>query len=271
MATYAIGDVQGCFDQLQDLLALIQFSPTQDYLWFVGDLVNRGPQSLETLRFVKSLGSRAVTVLGNHDLHLLAINQGIQKVKSQDTLQSILDAEDKEELLTWLRHLPFIHYDEELRAIMVHAGLPPCWDLQASLGHAKEVEELLRSEEEYKNFLTYMYGNTPKAWDELLHGWARSRFIANAFTRMRYCNSEGHLYLKEKGAPSKVGDTFIPWFTLREAPKDYRLIFGHWASLNGECDVENIIALDTGCVWGGKLTAYCLETQEFFSVYGFKI
>lgn len=264
MATYAIGDIQGCYDEFIELLTLIDFNPNKDTLWLTGDLVNRGPASLKTLSYVKSLGKSAITVLGNHDLHLLAI--GYQTTsRSEPSFDQILASPDRDELLEWLRQQPLIHFDPLQRALLVHAGLPPSWYLIESIKYANEVEMLLRGEN-FKAFLTTMYGNEPTLWDPTLTGNERNRYITNALTRMRYCRPNGALSLKEKFAPTGQDKDLTPWFMLREPPRDYRIIFGHWASLNGQCDKHNIIALDTGCVWGGALTAYCLEEQTFFSV-----
>ena len=255
MATYAIGDVQGCFDQLQQLLQKLQYDPDKDVLWFVGDIVNRGPDSLKTLRFIRSLGNRAITVLGNHDLHLLAIAHGIGKCHKKDTLNDILKAPDRDELLAWLQRRPLIHYDRPLDICMVHAGIHPAWQIDHALSYAREVEALLQSDQSL-GFFQHMYGDQPHTWSAELTGWDRYRFITNVLTRMRYLDKTTQaLSLKEKYAPGTQGDHLIPWFDFsnRKTQKN-KIIFGHWSTLNNP-NVSNIYALDTACLWGGKLTA----------------
>ena len=253
MSTYAIGDIQGCYDDLQRLLELINFNPTQDILWFAGDLVNRGPKSLEVLRFVKNLKERAIVVMGNHDLHLLAIAHGNSKLKTKDTLANILAAPDREDLLQWLRHRPFLHYDSDLNLAIIHAGLPPCWNFAQTLQYAKEVETALQGEQ-YLQFLINMYGDKPNQWSEELQGWDRLRFISNCFTRLRYCDINSKLNLKKKDSPTFTSNLKQqPWFVWPNNRTE-QVIFGHWAALGYYAD-HNIYALDSGCVWGGKLTA----------------
>ncbi len=260
MSIYAIGDLQGCFVELQRLLDRIAFDPTRDRLWFVGDLVNRGPDSLATLRFVKSLGEAAVTVLGNHDLHLLAVSLGAEPRRSKDTFQDVLHAEDADELLHWLRHLPLMHYDVALDVAMVHAGLPPQWDLVTALGCAREVESALRGEG-YKRFFTEMYGNKPALWSPALTGYDRLRYCVNAFTRMRYCDPAGQLDFKHKLGPGNQPLHLLPWFRIPwRRLKGTRIVFGHWSTL-GFHDRDNVYAIDTGCVWGGYLTALRLDAE----------
>lgn len=266
MATYAIGDVQGCFAELSALLTHIAFEPTHDKLWFSGDLVNRGPQSLAVLRFIKSLPESPVVVLGNHDLHLLALAYGVGENKKQDTLQEILQADDCQELCEWLRHQPLIHHDATLNFTMVHAGLSPQWDLSQALACAQELEAVLRG----KNFLDFfrnMYGNEPTHWRDNLAGWDRLRYIVNSCTRMRFCDIQGDLELTIKGSVGSQPEGYIPWFkTPHRVNKDLRIVFGHWASLNGHTGEPNVHALDTGCAWGNCLTAMRLEDGQRFSV-----
>ena len=264
MATYAIGDIQGCFEPLQALLKKFDFDPQKDKLWFTGDLVNRGPQSLETLRYVKDLGNAAITVLGNHDLHLLAVSEGHQKFQhDSDTLKPILQADDRDELLCWLRHQPLLHHDATLNLSMIHAGLPPQWDLAQAQTAAAEVESVLRGED-YLDFFNHMYGNLPEVWDEKHQGHDRLRFIVNCFTRLRFCTTKGKLALSAKGAPGTQPQGLLPWFQIPErASRDASIIFGHWSTLGLHLN-DNVVSLDTGCLWGGELTALRLEDRELF-------
>ncbi|MBE9561700.1 MAG: symmetrical bis(5'-nucleosyl)-tetraphosphatase [Proteobacteria bacterium] len=265
MSTYAIGDIQGCYDNLQHLLRLINFNPKQDTLWFAGDLVNRGPKSLEVLRFVKNLGKQAIVVMGNHDLHLLAIAHGNSKPKTKDTITDILTAPDREELIQWLRHRPFWHYDSNLKIALVHAGVLPQWNLAQINQHANEIETVLQGEK-YQQFLANMYGDNPNQWSEELQDWERLRFISNCFTRLRYCNVEGKLSLKKKDSPTfnNPNNKQQPWF-IWPNNHDTQIIFGHWAAL-GYYANHNVYALDTGCVWGGALTALRIEDKQIFSI-----
>ena len=254
MAIYAIGDVQGCFTQLQTLLDKIKFNPAKDTLWFAGDIINRGPDSLETIRFIKSLGDRAITVLGNHDLHLLAVANGRGKQGKKDTIKDILNAPDRKELLDWLILQPLMHYDKKHNVCMVHAGIHPQWSIQQALSYAAEVETVLRGKKSHE-FFHHMYGDKPPKWSEKLKGWDRLRFITNVFTRMRYCDEELHLALRDKGAPGKQPPGIHPWFEFENQQiKDTGIIFGHWSTLPNP-GIENLYPLDTGCLWGGKLTA----------------
>ena len=262
MAIYAIGDLQGCHDEFCRLLDKIAFDPSHDTLWLVGDLVNRGPKSLETLRLVKSLGKSVITVLGNHDLHLLACAEGIKQ--TQDTsMQAILDADDRDDLLYWLRQQPLLHHDTQLGYTLVHAGLPPQWDLSIAQACANELETVLRSER-YHDFLHHMYGDEPAIWSATLTGWPRLRFISNAFTRLRYCDVEGRLDLQEKGTPGKQAAGILPWFDVpQRCNRDLKIIFGHWSTLSlTKIKTENVFPLDTGCVWGLRLTAMQIDAEK---------
>ena len=266
MATYAIGDLQGCYDSLLRLLDNLKFDSTKDTLWFAGDLVNRGPDSLSTLRFVKSLGDHAITVLGNHDLHLLAI-AAKHKNTNDKGLKDILSANDAGELLDWLRKQPLLHHDSQLNFTMVHAGIYPEWDLKTAQQSANELEVVLRSDD-YLEFILNMYGNLPEKWDDKLQGWDRLRFICNSFTRMRYCEKDGTLNFKSHGAPGTHPENTLPWFDISNRKiSEERIVFGHWSTL-GKITKKNIYALDTGCVWGGQLTALRLEKEksEYISV-----
>jgi len=259
MADYAIGDVQGCFAELQCLLERIAFDPDRDRLWFTGDLVNRGPQSLETLRFIKRLGEAAVSVLGNHDLHLLAVACGVSRTKRKDTFEAVLAAPDRDELLEWLRRLPLMRAADGF--YLIHAGLPPQWDLNKALSLAHEVEAVLQGEH-WRDFLARMYGNEPDTWSEHLSGWDRLRFITNCFTRMRYCDAHGALNFHEKGRPGSQAAGLMPWFQVPgRASAGARVLFGHWSTL-GFYEQDACIGLDTGCLWGGELTALRLEPDS---------
>jgi len=261
MAVYAVGDIQGCYDQLRTALDLVRFNPDSDQLWLVGDLVNRGPKSLEVLRFVKELGDAAVSVLGNHDLHLLALASGNTSKAGKDTLDAILQADDRDELLHWLRHRPLMHQDQKLGFVMIHAGLPPQWHIDTAAKLALEVEQVLRSDQ-HTEFFAEMYGNKPKRWSEQLSGMDRLRFITNCFTRLRYCTHNGTLALKEKFAPDDQNNPdVIPWFTHPDrASASTQIVFGHWSTLGYHAS-NNVWALDTGCLWGGALTLLKLDHQ----------
>lgn len=264
MAIYAIGDVQGCFVELQKLLEAIQFHPDKDTLWFTGDLVNRGPASLEVLRFVKKLGKQHVFVLGNHDLHLLALAQGVGKAHPNDTLASILTASDKEELMSWLSERPLLHYENGYA--MTHAGLAPAWPIQKAVSLAQEVESTLQGASK-EIFLSHMYGNSPDVWDDKLTGTDRLRCITNYLTRMRFCYEDGRLELQYKGKLSDKPQELVPWFDVKDRKnKEIKIIFGHWAALGGKADVPNVYPLDTGCVWGHYLTAMRLEDGKKFQI-----
>lgn len=263
MATYAIGDVQGCFDELQTLLKKINFNPQVDQLWFVGDLVNRGPKSLEVLRFVKNLPQTKI-VLGNHDLHLIALAYG--NPYPDHTLNAVLTAPDREELIEWLRRLPLLHHDEKLNFVMVHAGIYPLWNLNQAKTYAQEFETALHSEK-ISELLKNMYGDQPDQWNENLAGEERLRFIVNTFTRMRFCTPAGKLEFHNIGKINSVSQNYLPWFKIpNRATKNLNIIFGHWAALQGETGEPKVFALDTGCVWGNCLTAMRLQDQEKFSV-----
>lgn len=261
MAVYAIGDVQGCYDELMELLELIRFDLAKDHLWFTGDLVNRGPASLQTLRAVRELGDRAVTVLGNHDLHLLAVAEGHAPFHKSDTLAEILSAPDRDELLAWLRQQPLMHHDAGLGCTLVHAGLPPQWNLLEAQTYANEVETVLRSDN-YSEFFQHMYGNTPDVWSDELTGWDRLRFITNSFTRLRFCDAQGRFNFSAKGKPGTQPEGYLPWFEIPgRCSKDLRIVFGHWSTLGLRQEIE-IVSLDTGCLWGQHLSAIKLGKNE---------
>lgn len=263
MATYAIGDVQGCFDELQRLLVAIGFKRSSDRLWFVGDLVNRGPQSLETLRFVKDLGPVAVTVLGNHDLHLLTLAEGYTKSREDDTLAAVLNAPDRDALVAWLRSLPLLYRQDKY--VLVHAGLLPQWDIDTAAALAMEVERQLRGSD-YRQFLSRLYGSKPDRWSDNLKGENRLRVIVNAMTRLRFCSATGVMEFQTKGESDRAPPGYLPWF---DAPgrksATATIICGHWSAL-GVNLAPDLIMLDSGCVWGGKLTAIRLEDRRLFQV-----
>ena len=258
MPTYAVGDVQGCFDELTRLLAQIEYRTT-DRLWFVGDLVNRGPKSLEVLRFVKDLGERAVVVLGNHDLHLVSQHEGFERQREDDTFQDVLGAPDAGALVDWLRTRPMMHVEAEYA--MVHAGLLPQWSIERSVSLGREVERALAGPE-YKAFLGHMYGSQPDQWSDSLGGWDRLRVIVNAMTRLRFCTPEGKMDFRAKGKTPPPGHA--AWFDLRKGDR-HTVVCGHWSAL-GLRTSEKLAALDSGCVWGGMLTAMRLEDRALFQV-----
>jgi bis(5'-nucleosyl)-tetraphosphatase (symmetrical) len=265
MPTYAIGDIQGCNTQFQQLLEQLHFDPATDKLWLVGDLVNRGPDSLGVLRLVKSLGDAAVTVLGNHDLHLLAVAEGVADQHHGDTIDDILDAPDRAELLDWLRRQRMLHVEGE--HVLAHAGLLPDWSVKKARQLAAEVEVALRGKD-YVKFLEHMYGNSPNGWDDELTGYKRLRVITNALTRMRVCTAEGEMEFKFKGELQDVPSGYLPWFDVPDrASASATVIFGHWSALGLQVR-PNLLALDTGCLWGGALTAVRLEDRELFQVSG---
>lgn len=262
MAEYAIGDLQGCYDPFRRLLDEISFDPAKDRLWLTGDLVNRGPKSRKTLRFVKSLGKSAITVLGNHDLHLIALANDINVTNSRfESLWKILGKDDCDELIDWLRFRPLAHYSKKLDTLMVHAGLPPQWTRKKTLRRAKEVETVLRSAD-YADFLQEMYGNQPDQWSGKLTGHKRLRFIVNALTRTRMITSDGRLELAHNGPPDKADKGLIPWFAADDAKwRGSRVVFGHWSAL-GLIVEDDLVSVDTGCVWGRQLTAVRLDGKS---------
>lgn len=265
MATYAIGDIQGCLEPLQCLLQEIEFDPRNDKLWLAGDLINRGPDTLATLRFLYQLRDSITVVLGNHDLHFIAVYYGLRKRGKNDTLDELLRAPDCADLVYWLRQQKLIHHDPALGFTMVHAGIPPQWDLPEALARAREVENILQSDK-IENFLSDMYGNLPSRWRDDLAGVDRLRLITNYFTRMRFCSADGELELQTKESADAAPIGFAPWFSFPERKTQaQKILFGHWAALEGRADVENVYALDTGCVWGGALTALRLEDERWFA------
>jgi bis(5'-nucleosyl)-tetraphosphatase (symmetrical) len=258
VAIYAIGDLQGCYAELQRLLDRIAFEPSRDRLWFTGDLVNRGPDSLATLRFIRSLGDRAAAVLGNHDLHLLGVAYGVSRTKHKDTFHDVLAAPDRDELLDWLRRLPLCYRGAGFT--MIHAGLPPQWTVEEAERHAAEVHAVLAGDR-CGEFFQRMYGDLPDIWSDQLAAWDRLRFTVNCLTRMRYCDGSGRLNFKEKGPPGSQPKGLLPWFQVpgrRSAGSP--IVFGHWSTLGFRMN-DHCYALDTGCLWGGELT-YCAWTNR---------
>ncbi|KJF90617.1 symmetrical bis(5'-nucleosyl)-tetraphosphatase [Photobacterium leiognathi] len=264
MATYLVGDIQGCLPDLKKLLSQANFNPEYDQLWLAGDLVARGPESLETLRFVKSLGDSAQVILGNHDLHLLAAANGLARLKPSDKTQAILEAPDCNELLDWLRHQPLLAEHPDFPLVMVHAGISPQWSLATARQRARHVEALLQSDR-YVWLLENMYGDGPDFWQKDLSELEQLRYTINSFTRMRFCEPGGRLDMHCKVEPGNpdVG-SLIPWFEVKRAePIEKTIIFGHWAALMGHTD-EHCIGLDTGCVWGNSLTMLRWEDGKRF-------
>ncbi len=260
MSTYVFGDLQGCFDEFEVLLKKIQFKRARDSLWFVGDLINRGPKNRETLDYILKQ-PRVTTVLGNHDLHFLAVATGSHEITSKDTFQDLLDSPDLGHYIDWYRQRPLLY--QEKQTILVHAGLPPHWDLNTCVARASEVEKAIQSED-YQTFLTGMYSNKPAPWRDNLGGIERLRMITNYFTRMRFCTLNGKLEFAHKTTAEPRG--YSPWFQHSNLiAADKKVVFGHWAALEGITGSKQHIALDTGCSWGRSLTAYRLEDEQFFS------
>lgn len=269
MSTYAIGDIQGCHDPLLKLLEVIRFDEGQDRLWLTGDLVNRGPRSLEVLRLVRDLGDAATTVLGNHDLHLLAVAAAPRdRLKKKDTLQAILEAPDRDELLDWLRHRPLIHRGQG--HTLVHAGLVPQWSVADAEGFADELHRVLQGDD-YREFLAHMYGDEPRCWDPGLTDWARLRCITNVFTRLRYCDARGRMDFVEKRPPPSVSPPLMPWYAVPgRASAGEPIVFGHWSTLALAPPPDpalKVYPLDMGCLWGGRLTALRLEDGRHFDFH----
>lgn len=263
MATYAIGDIQGCYNAFRRLLDLVDFDPVQDRLWLVGDIVNRGPDSLATLRFVMQAGDSAIMVLGNHDLHLLMVHAGVSGYSKGDTIQTILKAPDCDELLFWLRHQRLFYAENEYA--MVHAGLLPAWSVSMATELSREVETALQ-QTDFQETFAQLYGNDPGYWQDDWVGVDRLRVIVNAMTRMRICSSDGRMNFSYKGSPQSIPSGYMPWFDVpQRASRENTIICGHWSAL-GLHITDNIIALDTGCVWNGKLSAMRLEDRKVFQI-----
>jgi bis(5'-nucleosyl)-tetraphosphatase (symmetrical) len=263
MATYAIGDIQGCFSALQKVIDRIRFDPAKDRLWLVGDLVNRGPDSLKVLRYAKSLGPAAVSVLGNHDLHLLAVAAGCTPGRTKDTFQDVLNAPDRDELLHWLRHRPLLFRDHDF--LLVHAGLLPQWTSTMAVELAREVECTLQSDT-YQEFLRIHYKNGHTQWRDELTGLPRLSVIANALTRLRICTPCGDMEFSYTGPPEHAPTGFLPWFEIpHRKSADVMIVCGHWAAA-GLRVLDNVLTLDSGCIWGRHLTAVRLEDRQVVQV-----
>jgi bis(5'-nucleosyl)-tetraphosphatase (symmetrical) len=263
LSTYAIGDLQGCFEPLERIIEKLQFDPARDRLRFVGDLVNRGPDSLRCLRFVKSLGPAAITVLGNHDLHLICVAEGVERRKKRDTLDDVLEAPDRDELVAWLRERPLMHVEDGIA--LVHAGLLPQWTVPRARELAAEVESRLRGPD-YRGLLEKMYGDEPDRWSDDLAGIERLRVIINAMTRLRVVDAQGAMVLKFKGGPDEASDELTPWFDAPgRASRDHTVVCGHWSAL-GLLMRPDILSIDSGCVWGRSLSAVRLEDRALFQV-----
>lgn len=263
MANLLIGDIHGCYDQFMRVLEKADFN-SSDTVWLTGDLVARGPKSLDVLRFVKNNQSQMRVILGNHDLNLLAVYAGIRKSHKKDNIEQILSAPDCDELINWFRKQPLIQIDESLKIIMIHAGISPQWDLPTTIKCAQDLHAVLSSDA-YPLFLDSMYGNYPDLWSDDLQGLERLRFISNVFTRMRYCYADGQLDMYCKESPKDAPSNLKPWFDLpRQIPAEYSIVFGHWAALKGKGTPDNIYGLDTGCCWGGRLTCLRWEDKKYF-------
>lgn len=268
MVDYAIGDIQGCYDQLQHLLTHINFNDRADRLWLVGDLINRGPKSLEVLEFVKNLPIAANITLGNHEIYFLNRLFGSIAANKDDGLETLLGSSKAQELGRWLSKQPLLAYSSELNIVMCHAGIAPQWSLTAAKRYANEVEKALATED-FINILPHLYGDEPCCWSSNLRGVARLRAIVNYFTRMRFCNSKGGLNLSYKGPIKDAPDNIIPWFAVpNRKPIAADIVFGHWSALRGHTPCSNLYALDTGCLWGDKLTALRLQDRHRFAVAG---
>ncbi|RMD52589.1 MAG: symmetrical bis(5'-nucleosyl)-tetraphosphatase [Nitrospirae bacterium] len=265
MSTYVIGDIQGCYDEFIELIEVINFNPNSDELWITGDLVNRGPKSLEVLRFVKKLGKCCITILGNHDIHLLSVAFGVRPIRSKDTFGDVIRAKDRDELIEWLRRRPLIYRDPKKGYTLIHAGLPPQWSIEDALSYASEAENVLRGEE-CREMLKKLYEGSPLQWSESLRGWERLSFIINCLVRLRFCDASGRVAFDYTGPPGTQPPQFMPWFEVpnRRSIGD-KIIFGHWAALGFYCS-DNVCALDSGCVWGGELTALRLEDKKKYTI-----
>lgn len=271
MSTYVIGDIQGCYKPLKKLLKKVRFSQASDKLWCVGDLINRGPNSLDTLRYLQDMGSATEIVLGNHDLHFIAINEHCAPARTKDTLRKLLQSSDCQQMSDWLRTKPLAHYDavDTKRGLknflMIHAGVAPQWSLQDTLNYAAEVEYALQ-DTDYRKFLRHMYGDLPDRWHNKLQGLDRLRVITNYLTRVRFCDDIGSMRLRIKEGLWAAPAGFKPWFKFEKITPRTSILFGHWAALEGRTERKHVFALDTGYVWGRELTLMRLEDFKRYSV-----
>ena len=271
MTAYIIGDVQGCYDPLQRLLEKIRFDESRDTIWFTGDIVNRGPDSLKVIQFIYQHRAVIKTILGNHDLTLLAVAKGSVPFQAErHTFSDILEHSQREEYLDWLLHCPLAHFDQQNQILLVHAGVVPQWDVAEALSLAQEVEQRLVSDD-CAELLHHLYGNTPLQWSPDLQGWERYRFIVNVLTRIRFCTPEGKLDLVTKEGAHAAPPGYVPWFTAprlvaRLKESGIKIVFGHWAALEGKTSQAWAVGLDTGCVWGNQLTAYAVESGSRFCI-----
>jgi len=270
MSTYAVGDIQGCYEEFARLLDEVDFRTDRDQLWLLGDLINRGPDNLSVVRRVMKMGDAAVTVLGNHDLHFLAVHRGGHTANRGDTFSDLLESSRVDDISEWYRHQKLVHRDKALGYAMAHAGIPHLWKIRQTLDLAGEVEEVIRGPS-CEHFFQNMYGNVPDHWEEGWDGMERWRIITNYLTRMRLIDCHGTLDFSHKGALEDAPDGFLPWFRLRaERPLKQKLLFGHWAALEGHTGDDRIIGLDTGCVWGRSLSALCLEDGRMTQIQSVK-
>lgn len=259
MATYAIGDLQGCYNEFQCLLEQLHFNPDKDQIWLAGDIVNRGPQSLKTLQHCYDLRDNLITVLGNHDLHMLAVMNGAIEIKRKDNFEDVLNSPNRERLEEWLLTCPLMFEDTD--HVLTHAGIYPGWSLEQARCHAREVENVLKNDQLREEFFHNMYGNIPAQWNNALTTTDRWRTITNFFTRMRLIDDAGEIDLVHKESLETIPEGLTPWFNWnKRVPIEKTILFGHWAALEGNTGNQQIIGLDTGCVWGNKLSAYCIET-----------
>ncbi|EKD74573.1 MAG: hypothetical protein ACD_44C00399G0003 [uncultured bacterium] len=266
MSTYVIGDIQGCYDELKNLLKLFNFNPQKDCLWFCGDLVNRGPKSLDVLRFVQDLKNKKI-VLGNHDFHLLVVSENPHLLSNEDTFTDVLGASDQKALCVWLKQQALLHYDAESDYVLVHAGLAPQWDLAQAQACAAELETFLKTTAYDEAFLKNIYDNNePRCWSGQLTDVERLRFSLNCFTRLRFCDEEGNVHLEYKGPLGSQPENLLPWYEISwRKNKNLKILFGHWSALQKtKVRSQSVFPLDTGCVWGGQLTALCLETRKYY-------
>jgi bis(5'-nucleosyl)-tetraphosphatase (symmetrical) len=266
MATYAIGDIQGCYREFDQLLDVIDFNSDRDQLWLLGDLINRGQENLAVLKRVMSFGKSAVTVLGNHDLHFLAIHLGGHSINRSDTFADVLESKRVDEICDWYRQQPLLVADKKLGYVMTHAGIPHLWSLKQARSLAREVESVIQSDN-CEPFFRDMYGNEPDLWQEDWEGMLRLRVITNYLTRMRLLDEQGRLNFSHKGSLSDAPGNLSPWYELRaDEPLNATILFGHWAAIEGYTGQDKILALDTGCVWGRHLTAFCLDSGDYYTV-----